>query len=141
MASAQNVPVYFLKASDTRNSEYTGTPFTDTDGNGNYNTYLGCNRAASNAPGIGISTATPDPKASDWDRTEDTAAHESQHIGKTGDDINCVEGTDFNNELAFVQAEGNTADDAQLDTTTSALNRSGAQVDANSWIWGGIAVA
>ncbi len=141
MASAQNVPTYFLKATDTRNSEYTGTPFTDTDGNGNYDTYKGCNRAASNAPGIGISTAIPNPKADDWDRTEDTAAHESQHIGKTVDDLNCVEGTDFNNELAFVSAEGITADDAQLDTTTGALNRSGATVAASTWIWGVIPVA
>jgi hypothetical protein len=40
-----------------RNGEYTDTPCSDVDGDGTRNSYLGCNRAGSNAPGIGINTA------------------------------------------------------------------------------------
>ena len=30
-----------------RNAQYSGTPLSDVDGDGDYNTYLGCNRAGS----------------------------------------------------------------------------------------------
>ena len=53
-----NLPSYLLSAAavTARNAEYTGTPFSDDDGTGDYNTYLGMNRGGSNAPGIGIGT-------------------------------------------------------------------------------------
>ena len=41
----------------SRNSELTGTPMSDVSGDGTYaDPYLGCNRAGSCAPGIGIGT-------------------------------------------------------------------------------------
>ena len=60
-------PTYFLDPADVtaRNAEYTGTPFTDTTGDGTYATpYLGVNRGGSNAPGIGMNPSTT-PGASD----------------------------------------------------------------------------
>lgn len=55
----QSIPTYCTDASavTARNAEYTGTPCTDVAGDGSRNSYLGCNNAASNAPGIGIETA------------------------------------------------------------------------------------
>ena len=58
-------PTFFLDPTDVagRDGEYDGTPFTDVVGDGSYNTYLGCNRAGSNAPGIGMNPS-PTPAAS-----------------------------------------------------------------------------
>ena len=131
---AANVPTYFLRAAATRDSEYTGTPFQDTV-SASYNGNLGCNKAASNAPGIGIATGFVNPKASDWPQSADTAAHESQHIGDTVDDINAIEGTDVNNDLVFVQSDSNAADDAVCDVATGGVNRTGATIATNDWLW------
>lgn len=76
----------------SRNAEYPGDPFNDIDGNGNYNTYQGCNRAASCAPGIGINTGgnQANPKLSDWSIEDQDEAvripQDGQHIG--GDAFN-----------------------------------------------------
>jgi hypothetical protein len=90
-----NGQAYFLVAADvtSRNAEYPGTPLTDTDGDGSYNTYLGCNRAGSCAAGIGIATDNaglltyPAPGAM-WtllDQDGDARnPQDSQHIGGTG---------------------------------------------------------
>ena len=53
-----NLPSYLLSATAVteRNAEYPDSPFTDDDGTGDYNTYLGMNRGGSCAPGIGIGT-------------------------------------------------------------------------------------
>lgn len=53
-----NLPVYNLSsvAVTERNAQYPGDPFTDDNGDGSYNTYLGCNRAGACAPGIGINS-------------------------------------------------------------------------------------
>lgn len=64
-----NLPTYYLDAAavTARNAEYPGTPFTDDPGDGSYDDpYLGCNRAASCSPGIGIATGVIDPKLEDW---------------------------------------------------------------------------
>ena len=62
---ADVAPTFFLDAADVagRDAEYEGTPCTDVVGDGTYNTYLGCNRAGSNAPGIGMNPS-PTPGAS-----------------------------------------------------------------------------
>ena len=145
----QNLPTYFLDsgAVTARNAEYPGTPFTDTGGGTYSNPWLGCNRAAGNAPGIGIATGVVNPKASDWPAVADTAAHESQHIGEDGagaamsDDINVIAGTDVNNEVAFVQADASTANDAEADSATGATNQTGATVAQDDWIWGVVPIA
>lgn len=92
-----NLGAFFQNAADvsSRNGEYTGTPFTDTAGDGTYaNPYLGCNRAGSNAPGIGIATDNPnlppitDPAGWNWTLTDQDGdarnPQDSQMIGGTG---------------------------------------------------------
>ena len=53
-----NIPAFNLSptAVTERNAQYPGDPFDDDDGDGSYNTYLGMNRAGSNAPAIGLNT-------------------------------------------------------------------------------------
>lgn len=53
-----NLPSFLLSAAavTARNAEYAGTPFTDDDGDGSYNTYQGMNRGGSCSPGLGIGT-------------------------------------------------------------------------------------
>ena len=135
---AANLPTYLLDADVTRNSEYTGTPFTDTE-SANYNARLGCNKAASNAPGIGIATGFVNPKAQDWERVADTADARSAHIGLTPDattTLKTVEGADVNNELAFVESDSNAAADAECDAATGATNQTGATIATGDWLWG-----
>lgn len=52
-----NIPSFTLSATAVteRNAEYPGNPFTDDNGDGSYNTYLGMNRSGC-SPGIGIGT-------------------------------------------------------------------------------------
>lgn len=89
-------PTYFLDgtAVAARDAQYTGTPCTDTTGDGSYNTYLGCNRAGSCAPGIGVNPSTT-PGSSDggvdanaWTVLDQDGAarnpQDSAHIGLTG---------------------------------------------------------
>ena len=138
-----NLPVYLLDADETRDAEYTGTPFQDTE-SASYNARLGCNKAGSNAPGIGIATGVANPKAADFPQTADTAAKRSQHIGTVPDattTLKTVEGADVNNTLAFVEADAQTADGAVADVATGATNQTGATVAANAWLHGVIPVA
>lgn len=137
---AANVQTYHLRAAATRDSEYPGTPFQDTV-SATYNGNLGCNKAASNACGIGIATGYVNPKDQDWDRVADTAARESQHIGDTADDLMCIEGTDVNNELVFVESDSNAVDDAICDVATGGVNRTGATIATGDWLWAVVPVA
>ena len=101
----------------------------------------GGNKAGSNANGIGINTGNPSPKTQDWAAINQTAPYESRAIGQAADDITVVFGADVNNEVAFVSADANTAADAVLDSTTGAVNKTGAQVDIGDYCWGMIPVA
>ena len=90
-----NLPVYNLSsvAATERNAEYPGTPFSDDNGDGSYNTYLGCNRAGACAPGIGINSGNPaylDPQIGNENPQQFTledqneagrTPQDSQHIG------------------------------------------------------------
>lgn len=125
-----NLPTYELASTLVRSSEVTAADWSG-----------GMNKGGSNAPGIGINTGNYDPKAEDWPRIEDTAPHESQHLGQTAEDINVVQGADVNDEVAFVQADGDTAADAVLDVATGAVNKTGVTVPEDSWCWGVIPVA
>jgi hypothetical protein len=55
---ALNLPTFgaSLPNAISRNAEYTDAPFTDIVGDGSYNSYLGMNRAGSNADVIGVNT-------------------------------------------------------------------------------------
>jgi hypothetical protein len=140
--AAQNKPTYLLDADLMRNSEYTGTPFTDTE-SASYNARLGCNKAGSNAPFIGVATGLNNP--SFGLAAADTAAHQGQHIGQTADattTFKLVTGADVNNTMAYVVVDaGGAAADAVADVATGAVNRTGATVAENDEIWGDIPVA
>jgi hypothetical protein len=156
---AKNFNTFTLNATAvaTRNGQYTGTPLTDPPGDGTYaNPYLGGNRAGSNAPGIGINTGAVDPKVPDW-TTEDQheaarSPQDSQHIGGSGlgdgtegltteTPICTVNGADVNNTLSFSVADTAAAANAEYDTATGALNRTGETVSIGDRIWGDIPVA
>jgi hypothetical protein len=90
-------PTYFLDATAVaaRDAEYTGTPCTDVSGDGSYaDPYLGCNRAGSNAPGIGINASPTEAasngavNANEWTVLDQHGAarapQDGQHIGDTG---------------------------------------------------------
>lgn len=145
--TAKNKATYLLDADLLRNSEYTGTPFTDDEGSGTYaDPRLGCNKAGSNAPFIGVSTGINNP--SFGLATADTAAHRGQHIGQTADATTTFKvvlgdgSTDVNNTIAYVAVDvGGAAADAVADAATGALNRTGAATVQDDEIWGEIPVA
>ena len=90
-----NLPSFNLSAVAVteRNAEYPGTPFTDDNGDGSYNTYQGMNRGGSNSPGIGIGTgfvlgadaAEVDGRPEKWTLLDQNgnarAPQQSGHIG------------------------------------------------------------
>jgi len=137
----QNTPTYLLDEDLKRNSEYTGNPFNDTE-SASYNARLGCNKAASNAPHIGIATGLPNPSYAL--SSVSSAAERSEHIGHTADStttIKVVEGSDVNNTVVDIAVDaGGANDDAEADSGTGALNRTGAAVVENDRIWGVIPV-
>jgi hypothetical protein len=152
---ARNFNTFFQDAVTTtaRDAEYPGTPLTDPPGDGTYaDPYLGCNRAGSNAPGIGINTGFVDPKLDDWtvlDQAGDARSPQnSQHIGGDGlgagnqavEPIRTVNGADVNNTMSFSVADTAAVADAIYDTATGALNRTGATVAIGDRIWGDIPV-
>ena len=119
-----------------RAAEVPNADFVDTNG-------LGCNRAASNTPGIGINTGDYDPKESDWPRIDPTWGI-GQNIGTDNGANNRLtldQGADQNDQVVFVAADASTAPDAVLDVTTGAVNRTGKTVPAASWAWGSVPVA
>ena len=74
-------PTFFQDATAVaaRDAEYTGTPCSDVTGDGTTaNPYLGCNRAGSCAPGIGINASTT-AAASDGPVTLDEWTVQDQH--------------------------------------------------------------
>jgi len=157
-----------LAATATRNGEYTGTPLTDVAGDGSYNSYLGCNRAGSNAPGIGIGTGDLSYLAAETGverpekfTLEDQAAagrtpQDSQHIGGSGigagDGTNepirfivqpaSVPGTvDVNDTANMVVADTAAVDGAEADSVTGGLNETGATIAIGDILWSRVAVA
>lgn len=114
-----------------RAAEVPNADFVDTDGNG-------CNRAASNSPGIGINTGDYDPKVGDWPRAE--VAGLGQNIGTdngVNNRINAI--PDGNDQVLFIQAVADVANDAQF-ALSGAFNRTGVTVPNGSWCWGHVPV-
>lgn len=115
-----------------RAAEVTGADFVDTNGNG-------CNRAGSNSPGIGINTGDYDPKVGDWPRA--AGFGEGQNIGTdngANNRINTI--PDGNDQVRFIQAVADVADDGQF-AATGAYNRTGKTVPNGSWAWAHVPVA
>ena len=157
-----NEPTFFLSESTVtaRDAEYSGTPFLDEDGDGTYNTYRGCNRAASNAPGIGIATFTTiDPLTTEQQITlvdqfdDPRTPQNSQHIGATGYEGGLPGWTDsapigyFINEsptpdadsVAYLVVADQAADPGNVaDTVTGAINVGHAPVVAGDILWGAV---
>ena len=102
---------------------------------------LGGNRAGSNACGIGICTGVAGVKSDDWSDDERLII-ESQAIGQLGTDINLYDiiTPDNNNELSYVQADGDIAVNAEIKAGTGALNRTGAVIPTGTWAWGEVLV-
>ncbi len=160
-----NIVTHMLEAAvvTARNAEYTGTPFSDTDGDGTYNSYLGGNRAGSNAPGIGINTGDYDPELRNWDGPPTRVARVNQasaHIGSgddgqagaypvsgiTTDPLRTARGVppggteDFNDELGFqVVPTAPVADGSVI--ANGVINRTGQTLQVGEWAWGTISVA
>ena len=160
-----NLPSLLLSATAVteRNAEYPGDPFTDDEGTGDYNTYLGCNRAGSCAPGIGINTSFIDPKLSDWSLLDQAGAvrdpQDSEHIGGINESaspigeftpavipINAIvdpNGTpDFNDTLTFIEAEAQAAPGVGFGAANAdPINRTDQTVEVGDRLWGTNSVA
>lgn len=168
-----NLPMYLLNATAVANLNalIEGTPFTDIPGDGSYgDNVLGCNKAGSCAPGIGIATDTIDPKLQDWSIEDqgfpalptpvDPAARiaqESQHIGGTGlaagdDDptvgsvINAVispnSDPDINDTVSYIAAVVQAAPGAGYNTADAdPINRSSRTIEIGERLWGTNTVA
>ena len=151
-----NLPVYFLNAASAtaRNGEYAGTPFTDEIGDGSYaNPYKGCNRAGSNAPGIGVATGIIDPNLEAWSVNDQNDAartpQNSQHIGSdglgsgqeglTGAAVLNVRlsGTDYNDTLSYIVAVVQAAPGAGYNTASAdPKNRTDQTIEVGQRLWG-----
>ena len=123
-----NYACFFIDTTKKRSGEVTGA---DWDG--------GCNNAGSNAPGVGINTGDYDPKTTDWPRA--AAFGESQHIGVDSGANNRIQTVpDGNDQVRFIQATANVADDGEFPTSTGAFNRTGKTVPSGSWAWAHVPV-
>lgn len=151
-----NLPTYFLNdtTATTRNGEYTGTPFTDTPGDGSYaDPYLGMNRAGSCAPGIGIATDNIDPKLDDWSINDQSDSartpQNSQHIGSTGLGAGAegltgaavvnvrLSGSDYNDTLSYIAAVVQGAVGSGYNTAgADPKNRSSRTIEIGERLWG-----
>jgi hypothetical protein len=125
-----NLPTYFLDPDLVRGSEVSAADWTG-----------GMNKAASNAPGIGINTGEKAPKADDWTTLDQAGAartpQQSQHIGTAPDDINVIQGSDVNDSVSFIAAvvqatPGNGMGAAGADP----INRSDFTVAVGERAWG-----
>lgn len=98
----------------------------------------GVNYGASNAPGIGINTGDFNPKESDWFRLAINPAN-GQSIGVDAAPITVEQGVDLNDQVAFVEATGAVAPDA--DIVAGVANKTGKTLALGDWAWGLKAVA
>jgi hypothetical protein len=170
---ATNIPTNCASAAaiTARNAEYTGTPFTDTPGDGTTaNPYLGLNRAGGNSPGVGINTgsvfmtaaevaAGPERFASWTELDQDEAARIPQNSGTIGHinaaatadtpndftpavvPITTTVGADINDTANFVITDTAAVAGAEMDTVSGAINNTGVTVGIGDLIWGEVPVA
>lgn len=155
---ARNLPTFQNNATTVtaRNAEYTGDPLDDGDGDGTASDpYLGCNRAGSCAPGIGINTGNIDPKLEDWSIEDQDEAvripQDSQHIGGDGlgagdatvNPINAVvdpygvSAIDFDDTLSYITALAQAADGVGFGALNAdPINRTGITIEIGDVAWG-----
>jgi len=136
---SQNFPTYSLNP----------VAVAALDGNYADGAFVGGCNLGSCSQGIGIATTIINPKDTDFSQIQDTAPHATQHIGGNGIGagaatdfpINTVQGSDLNNRVAFVEADGAVSVDAEIDSTTGAVNKTGVALVDGDWVWGVIPVA
>ncbi len=157
-----NLPTFTLPAAavTARNAEYTGTPFTDQEGSNTFaDPVLGCNKAGSNACGLGINTGNVDPSLDSWSvlggpllNYAARVKQYSQPIGGTGlgagtqgiaslTPIKAVRGADINDDVGFVVATIAAVNGAVADAGSAIINTTGATISVGDRLWGPIAVA
>lgn len=157
-AHGNNLPTFQLKATTvtTLNALYPTDVFDDDDGDGSLSDpYLGCNRAGSNAPGIGINTGNIDPKLTDWsilDQAEEVRIpQDSQHIGGDGlgagdatvNPINAVVdpfgvvAIDFDDTLSYIVALAQAAPGVGFGALNAdPINRTAVTIEIGDVAWG-----
>ena len=144
--ASPNQSTYFVDSVlvTARNAEYSGDPLTDT-GDGTFaDPRLGCNDAASCAPGIGVNTGDYSPKVTDWAEIEQVV--DSQALGEdvsglfTRDPvfgITALLGFGPPDPVAPVLDD----DEINFDVAGSGFghfNRTGKTIPATAWTWGAI---
>ena len=130
---AQNQATYFIDSAliAARELELPNANFAD-----------GANKAASNAPGIGINTGDHSPTESSWSQIEQVA--ESQLISEAKSGINTEDATFGQTALVgFGPADAITAPDAPMTVDVAGsgfdtVNRTGESVPSAAWTWGAI---
>jgi hypothetical protein len=132
-----NLPTFFVDPAKQRTTEVAAAQWSG-----------GMNRAASNAPGIGINTGDHSPKVSDWPNTAPPAVAmpynaNSGHIGlvstSPANRIAAFQGADNNDTLQFVTTAGAIAPGGAL--ITGVVNRTGLTVPSGARVWGTLTVA
>lgn len=145
-----NLATYGLSAAavTARNAQYPGTPFTDT-GTGTFaDPYLGCNRAGSNACGIGIATGNKEPSLNDWTTADQEGTARipqlTQHIGGSGlgagnqstNDVRAISIGDVDDTLNLGVANAQAAPDAEFDTVNNIVNKTDQTIEIGERSWG-----
>ncbi len=115
-----NLKTYYLGT--IRDGEVTGADWAG-----------GVNLGGSNAPGIGVNTGDINPKESDWPYVEVDPGN-SQALGEDAGPILVEQGADLNDQVAFVQATGAVAPDA--DIIVGVANKTGKTMALGDWAWG-----
>ena len=175
-----NIPTsgYNVAAALSRGLEVPDAAFSDTNGDGSYNSYLGCNRAGSNAPGIGIASGLVYQTAAElaagerfegWTELDQNSAaripQDTALIGNGGYvnrgavDWPSSGGSEGNPTLPIVHviqpasvpgvldvtdpanlvvADTAAADGAVMDTSSGAVNQTGAAVAIGDLVWGNV---
>lgn len=109
----------------------------------------GMNEGGSNAPGIGISTGSINPKVQDWTTTDSDNStrnpQHSQHLGGGGlgdgsQDryrIQCVQGADINDSVSFIEALTEAAPGQGFGNAgADPVNRTSETIEVGDRAWG-----
>jgi hypothetical protein len=132
---ATNLATYYRDSAvrTSRGAEVPAASFTD-----------GCNNGGCAGPGIGINTGNANPKPSDWWRPATRTYGTSQYIGLVAGAngrLETINGADVNNQVCFVVATAGVANNAVIDATSGAVNKTGVALVTGDWVWGEIPVA
>lgn len=98
----------------------------------------GLNKGGSCSPGVGVNTGDYDPKVTDWSRDVRNPQN-GQNIGGVAAPLTVDQGADINDQVAFVEATGAVAPDA--DIIAGVANKTGKTLESGNWAWGLKAIA